>query len=112
MITNDDRPGADNAEATNEPSAQAADNITRAGVFRVGAPLYRDAGWLGVLPLPPAQKFPPLKGYTGHDGSWPTDDETAEWIQNTPKMESSTHNHTRLFFCGRGARCSVHRAPS
>jgi hypothetical protein len=84
MTTNDGRPGEDNAEATNEPSAKAEDNTTRAGVFRVGAPLYRDAGWLGVLPLPPAQKFPPLKGYTGHDGSWPTDDETAEWIQNRP----------------------------
>ncbi|WP_372507743.1 bifunctional DNA primase/polymerase [Mycobacterium barrassiae] len=81
---NDGRPGADNAQATNEPSAQAADNTTRAGVFRVGAPLYRNAGWLGVLPLPPGKKFPPMKGYTGHDGSWPTDDETAEWILNRP----------------------------
>ena len=49
-------------------------------VYRRGAWLYREAGWRGVLPLPPGAKRPPPKGFTGHDGRWPTEEETAGWI--------------------------------
>lgn len=40
---------------------------------------YRNAGWLGVLPLPPRSKALPPPGHTGHDGEWPDDDQYAEW---------------------------------
>jgi hypothetical protein len=42
--------------------------------FEAAAKLYRDAGWLGVLPLPSGRKHPPPDGYTGAEGidpSWP-----------------------------------------
>ena len=79
MTGNDNCPGDFNIQ----PGSEAKDNGAL-GVFRVGAPLYREAGWRGVLPLPPAKKHPPLKGYTGHDGAWPTHDEMMGWIQDQP----------------------------
>lgn len=33
--------------------------------------IYLDAGWPGVLPLPPGRKVAPPSGYTGHNGAWP-----------------------------------------
>jgi hypothetical protein len=53
-------------------------------VYGRGVHIYRDAGWLGVLPLPPAAKFPPPKGYTGYDGGWPTTAQIEEWIEARP----------------------------
>ena len=49
-----------------------------------GAPLYREAGWPGVLPLPPAAKSPPPKGFTGRDGKWPTAGQIEEWVALKP----------------------------
>lgn len=46
--------------------------------------MYRDAGWRGVLPLPPASKFPPPKGFTGYDGAWPTNAQIDLWIADRP----------------------------
>jgi hypothetical protein len=37
-----------------------------------------------VLPLPPGAKAPPLKGYTGYDGRWPTIGEIEEWVALRP----------------------------
>jgi putative DNA primase/helicase len=45
---------------------------------------YRKAGWKGVLPLPPGQKFPPPDGYTGKEGRWPTDDDISTWRLKFP----------------------------
>lgn len=84
MTENDGRPGGENTEATNEPSSKAAHNGTPIIGYREGVWLYREAGWRGVLPLPPARKFPPPKGFTGHDGAWPTDEKIAEWVDNKP----------------------------
>lgn len=53
-------------------------------IFRRGAQIYREAGWRGVLPLPPAAKQPPPKGFTGYDGAWPTDDQITHWMANEP----------------------------
>jgi hypothetical protein len=47
--------------------------------FAHHATAYRAAGWLGTLPLPAAQKFPPPSGYTGEDGTWPTDADITTW---------------------------------
>jgi hypothetical protein len=53
-------------------------------IYAHGVWLYRDAGWRGVLPLPPGKKWPPPVGFTGNDGRWPTDDDIAGWINDKP----------------------------
>jgi putative DNA primase/helicase len=45
---------------------------------------YLRAGWQGVLPLPPAAKWPPPEGFTGHDGRWPSRDDISEWRLQLP----------------------------
>src|ERR1700758_2304732 len=53
-------------------------------IYGRGVWLYREAGWRGVLPLPPAAKSPPPKGFTGYDGSWPTTAQVEEWVALRP----------------------------
>ena len=53
-------------------------------IYATGAPLYRAAGWNGVLPLQERKKVPLLAGFTGYDGGWPTDAEVAEWMSLWP----------------------------
>jgi hypothetical protein len=53
-------------------------------IYSRAAYIYREAGWRGVLPLPPAAKQPPPKGFTGYDGAWPTDDQIAHWMATEP----------------------------
>ncbi|MGZ4524857.1 MAG: bifunctional DNA primase/polymerase [Mycobacterium sp.] len=53
-------------------------------IYRRGAGLYREAGWRGVLPLPPGKKVPPPTGFTGYDGAWPTDQQIEWWIAHEP----------------------------
>lgn len=48
--------------------------------YATAAPIYRAAGWVGVLPLPSGRKSPPPDGYTGETGAWPSDDDIAEWV--------------------------------
>ena len=52
------------------------------GPYAEAASKYRAAGWLGVLPVgnKPAEKGPPPRGYTGHEGTDPTDDQVADWV--------------------------------
>ncbi len=54
----------------------------RTGPYAEAASKYRAAGWLGVLPVgyKPAEKGPPPRGYTGHEGTDPTDDQVADWV--------------------------------
>lgn len=52
--------------------------------YAAAAGLYRAAGWRGVLPLPPGKKFPPPRGFTGHDGAWPHDAQIAHWVNTEP----------------------------
>ncbi|MGO8853689.1 bifunctional DNA primase/polymerase [Mycobacterium sp.] len=53
-------------------------------IYSRAAWLYRDAGWRGVLPLPPVEKFPPPTGFTGYEGAWPTDEQIGSWIARRP----------------------------
>lgn len=46
--------------------------------------LYRNAGWLGVLPLPRGRKSNPPKGYSGGGRPHPTDEEIAHWRKSNP----------------------------
>ncbi|AFS13634.1 MULTISPECIES: bifunctional DNA primase/polymerase [Mycobacterium avium complex (MAC)] len=68
------------AEATG-PAGAAAGAVLGYGR---AAQLYRDAGWLGVLPLLPREKVPHLAGFTGNDGAWPTDEQIAAWCRDQP----------------------------
>jgi hypothetical protein len=43
---------------------------------------YREAGWPGVLPLPPARKKHPPNGYTGHNGTDPSYADCQTWADN------------------------------
>jgi hypothetical protein len=42
---------------------------------------YREAGWLGTLPLPKAKKETPPTGFTGHGRPYPTDKQIEDWYQ-------------------------------
>jgi hypothetical protein len=44
--------------------------------------LYREAGWLGALPLPKGKKNPPPKGYTGAGKEYPTEAKVESWLSN------------------------------
>lgn len=46
------------------------------------ANLYYSAGWRGVLPLPPGQKYPPPHGYTGAGGKWPSGADVWAWSED------------------------------
>jgi hypothetical protein len=64
---------------TGQQRHEDSDRIYGRGVWP-----YIAAGWRGVLPLPPAAKSPPPKGFTGYDGAWPTDEQSAAWSKNEP----------------------------
>ena len=52
------------------------------GPYGKYAKQYRKLGWDGTLPLPPGQKHPPPKGYTGSGRPHPTDVEVARWCKS------------------------------
>ena len=48
-------------------------------------PLYWDAGWRGVLPLPSGRKFPPPRGTTGYDAPLPSYADCWAWAEEHPR---------------------------
>lgn len=50
--------------------------------FPVAAPLWRQAGWLGTIPLPPRAKNPPPVGWTGRAAPFPDDECVSAWCGN------------------------------
>ena len=48
-------------------------------VYASALPLYREAGWDAILPVPPAAKMPPPSGFTGGTARLPSDAEYAVW---------------------------------
>ncbi len=44
------------------------------------AQLYREAGWLGTLPLGREKKWPPPAGWTGYGAAYPTDQNVRQWV--------------------------------
>jgi len=55
-----------------------------APVYGRGVWLYREAGWCAPLPVPPASKQPPPKGFSGYEGQWPTEEQTNELVAKWP----------------------------
>lgn len=55
-----------------------------ASVYAEAFGKYRDAGWLGVLPVPARQKQPVPPGYTGRDGAWPSYSDCYAWAEDYP----------------------------
>lgn len=49
--------------------------------YRDAALQYWEAGWHGVLPIPPHSKRLTLRGWTGHDGAWPSYADIQAWMQ-------------------------------
>lgn len=57
-------------------------------IYARGATLYRQAGWRAPLPFPPGAKHPPPKGYTGHEGRWPDDEQIATWAREERRLSN------------------------
>jgi hypothetical protein len=51
--------------------------------YKIGAPLYLQAGWAGVIPLPPRKKASPPIGYTGWNGKDPSSKMIETWCNET-----------------------------
>ena len=68
-----------------DQSSTSAANFNSKKPFGSAARLYREAGWLGVLPLPAGKKNPPPKGYTGAGKEYPTEKTVEAWITSNAK---------------------------
>ena len=55
-----------------------------AGVFASACYWYAQAGWTGIIPVPPDKKFPPPPGFTGDSGRYTTLDDLAAWSAEKP----------------------------
>lgn len=47
--------------------------------YREAHPIYREAGWIGPLPLPGGEKWPPPEGWTGWHGQYPSYADSDAW---------------------------------
>lgn len=52
----------------------------------IAAP-WRDAGWIGTIPLPARQKNPPPTGWTGRNAGFPDDAQISAWSQMSQYQE-------------------------
>lgn len=48
-------------------------------IYARGVDVYYPLGWPGLIPLPPGEKWPPEKGFTGAEGRMPTVAQIEEW---------------------------------
>jgi hypothetical protein len=92
MTVVEDRPGTE-TEATRQLGTATSHFTSAVLGYACTAQLYRDAGWSGVLPLPPGQKFPPPAGFTGRDGAWPTGEQITEWCRDADANLALRVNH-------------------
>lgn len=59
--------------------------------YRDAAPIYRAAGWSGVLPIPYGTKKLLAKGWTGHNGQWPSGADIQAWLDD-PALDAGGGN--------------------
>jgi putative DNA primase/helicase len=83
---NDGGPGAEAPRpTTTTPATTTNINFDLNGVGYAGAfDDYHRLGWLSVLPVPRGAKYPPPKGYTGHDGAVPSYADMMTWAEQFP----------------------------
>lgn len=53
--------------------------------YESAAAQYWEAGWHGVLPLPPGHKSPPPEGWTGWEGDTPSYADVQAWTEDRPR---------------------------
>lgn len=61
--------------------------------FPQAAKLWRDAEWLGTIPLPPKAKNPPPVGWTGRNAPFPSDDQFDAWCDDSTYADGNTGLH-------------------
>jgi len=64
----------------------SADDLTHeaTAVYGTAAPIYWEAGWRGILPVPARRKGNPPVGYTGNDGIFPSYADITAWAETRP----------------------------
>jgi len=61
------------------PEYETTSEARRISLFEIAAPLYREKGWQGTIPLPSREKHPPPTGFTGARGAMPSGADVEEW---------------------------------
>ncbi|MGN6413471.1 bifunctional DNA primase/polymerase [Flexivirga sp.] len=74
--------GGSGAEEAESPTSATVEGVQDR--YARAAPLYRAAGWPGVLPLPYGAKTPVPKGFTGTAGVDPSGADVAAWCEDQP----------------------------
>lgn len=59
-------------------------NLTGPAVYATAFDAYWEAGWRGILPLPPKQKKPVPRGTTGRDAQDPSYSDVYDWAETFP----------------------------
>lgn len=73
------RKGSAPVDGSRIDGSSALDSAPGVPSYLDAAALYRAAGWVGPLPLPPGQKNPPPTGWTGHGAPYPSAADSHEW---------------------------------
>lgn len=83
--TNKDHPRCMASKMVFTRGVRCTSEPTSKGITSMGYPAvaqhYLEAGWEGVIPLPPRSKVPPPAGYTGRGAPMPTPEKIFEWIE-------------------------------
>ena len=66
-------------DANAQQNASNPRDLLSARPFVRAAKLWRDAGWIGTIPLPARQKNPPPTGWTGRAATFPDNSQISEW---------------------------------
>ncbi|MFW0796558.1 bifunctional DNA primase/polymerase [Gordonia sp. CPCC 205515] len=81
------------ASSHTEPveNTSAGSVVRPSQIYGVAAVQYWDAGWTGVLPLPPRLKKLPPAGYTGYRATEPSRADIQAWIEDRPDGNVALH---------------------
>src|SRR5690606_7106513 len=74
-------PGRRRVRGRAGPGGTSGGHLVSRGPYEEAAWLYWQAGWEGVLPLPPGKKGPPPSGRTGWAGVDPDAAEIEAWVE-------------------------------
>ena len=77
----DGRGNANGSVDSNAGSGTSTRDLLSARPFVRGAKLWRDAGWLGTIPLPAKAKNPPPTGWTGRNAGFADNQQINDWAK-------------------------------